>query len=71
MTLSFGFIDWSLIQSFILKGLAFSVQLTLIGLVVAVFRQQGQVPRVNESPWGVAGNPAGVHDGQFRRTAAG
>ena len=37
----------------------------------AVFGQQGHVPGVDESARRVAGNPAGVHDGQFRRTAAG
>ena len=33
MNLSFGFIDWNLIQSFILKGFIFSVQLTLVAMV--------------------------------------
>ena len=33
MNLSFAFIDWGLIQSFILKGFIFSVQLTLVAMV--------------------------------------
>ena len=33
MNLDFGFINWSVIQSFILKGFVFSVQLTLVAMV--------------------------------------
>src|SRR5689334_2606758 len=33
MNLSFAFIDWNIIQSFILKGFIFSVQLTLVAMV--------------------------------------
>ncbi len=33
MNLGFGFVDWNLISSFILKGLYFSVQLTLVAMV--------------------------------------
>jgi len=33
MNLSFAFIDWGLIQSFILKGFLFSLQLTLVAMV--------------------------------------
>ncbi len=33
MNLSFAFIDWNLISSFILKGLIFSVQLTLVAMI--------------------------------------
>ncbi|HEV2039725.1 MAG TPA: amino acid ABC transporter permease [Casimicrobiaceae bacterium] len=33
MNLSFAFIDWNLVSSFILKGLYFSVQLTLFAMV--------------------------------------
>jgi len=33
MNLGFGFIDWNLISSFILKGFYFSVQLTLVAMV--------------------------------------
>jgi len=32
-TLDFGFFNWALVQSFILKGLVFSVELTLIAMV--------------------------------------
>ena len=33
MNLSFAFVDWSLISSFIVKGFLFSVQLTLVAMV--------------------------------------
>jgi len=33
MNLDFGFFNWQIVQSFILKGLVFSVQLTLIAMV--------------------------------------
>ncbi|MCC6869533.1 MAG: amino acid ABC transporter permease [Burkholderiales bacterium] len=33
MNLSFAFFDWSLVQSFILKGFLFSIQLTLVAMV--------------------------------------
>ena len=33
MSLSFAFIDWNIIQSFILKGFLFSIQLTLVALI--------------------------------------
>jgi len=33
MNLDFGFFNWQIVQSFILKGLAFSVQLTLVAMV--------------------------------------
>ena len=33
MNLDFGFFNWQIVQSFILKGLAFSVQLTLIAMI--------------------------------------
>jgi glutamate/aspartate transport system permease protein len=33
MNLGFGFVDWNLISSFILKGFFFSVQLTLVAMV--------------------------------------
>jgi glutamate/aspartate transport system permease protein len=50
MNLSFAFIDWSLIQSFILKGAIFSVQLTLVamiggialGTIIALMRLSGK-----------------------------
>jgi len=49
MNLTFAFIDWSVIQSFILKGFLFSVQLTVvamiggiaIGTMVALMRLSG------------------------------
>jgi len=37
MNLSFGFIDWNLVQSFILKGFLFSVQLTVVAMVGGIF----------------------------------
>jgi glutamate/aspartate transport system permease protein len=33
MNLSFAFIDWNIIQAFILKGFIFSVQLTLVAMI--------------------------------------
>ena len=50
MNLSFGFIDWNLVQSFILKGFIFSVQLTLVamiggialGTIIALMRLSGK-----------------------------
>ena len=50
MNLSFAFIDWSVIQSFILKGFAFSIQLTVvamlggiaIGTLIALMRLSGR-----------------------------
>ena len=33
MNLDFGFFNWQIVQSFILKGMAFSVQLTLIAMI--------------------------------------
>jgi glutamate/aspartate transport system permease protein len=33
MNLDFGFLTWGVIQSFVLKGLAFSVQLTIVAMV--------------------------------------
>ena len=33
MNIDFGFFNWALVQSFILKGLIFSVQLTLIAMI--------------------------------------
>jgi glutamate/aspartate transport system permease protein len=33
MNLGFGFVDWNLVSSFILKGFFFSVQLTLVAMV--------------------------------------
>ena len=37
MNLDFAFLNWGVVSNFILKGLAFSVQLTLIALVGGVF----------------------------------
>jgi glutamate/aspartate transport system permease protein len=50
MNLSFAFIDWNIIQSFILKGFIFSVQLTVVamvggialGTVIALMRLSGK-----------------------------
>src|SRR6185295_9647224 len=50
MNLSFAFIDWTIIQSFILKGFIFSVQLTLVamvggialGTIIALMRLSGK-----------------------------
>jgi glutamate/aspartate transport system permease protein len=49
MTLSFTFLDWNVVQSFILKGFLFSIQLTIvamlggiaIGTMVALMRLSG------------------------------
>jgi glutamate/aspartate transport system permease protein len=50
MNLTFAFLDWSVIQSFILKGFIFSVQLTIvamiggiaIGTIIALMRLSGK-----------------------------
>jgi glutamate/aspartate transport system permease protein len=50
MNLTFAFLDWSVIQSFILKGFIFSVQLTVvamiggiaIGTIIALMRLSGK-----------------------------
>jgi len=50
MNLNFGFIDWNIIQSFILKGFLFSVQLTFVamiggialGTIIALMRLSGK-----------------------------
>lgn len=50
MTLDFSFVDWALIQSFVLKGFWFSIQLTLVatiggivlGTLLALMRLSGQ-----------------------------
>ena len=36
MTLDFSFLNWGVVSSFILKGLFFSIQLTLIAMVGGV-----------------------------------
>ena len=65
MNLDFGFFNWQIVQSFILKGLAFSVQLTLfamvggiaLGPVLALMRLSGK-------PWLV--NPAAAYVNTLR-----
>jgi glutamate/aspartate transport system permease protein len=50
MNLSFGFIDWNILQNFILKGFFFSVQLTFVamvggialGTIIALMRLSGK-----------------------------
>src|SRR4029450_8421361 len=50
MNLTFGFLDWNVIQSFILKGFLFSVQLTFVamiggialGTIIALMRLSGK-----------------------------
>ena len=52
LSLDFAFFDWGIIQSFILKGLVFSVELTLVamlggialGTVIALMR-------LSDKPW--------------------
>ena len=65
MRLDFGFFDWALVQSFILKGLIFSVELTIVamiggialGTILALMRLSGK-------PWLV--NPAAVYVNTLR-----
>jgi glutamate/aspartate transport system permease protein len=65
MRLDFAFFNWQLVQSFILKGLAFSVELTIIamlggialGTVLALMRLSGR-------PWFVT--PAAVYVNTLR-----
>jgi glutamate/aspartate transport system permease protein len=50
MNLSFAFVDWNIIQSFILKGFLFSIQLTVVamvggialGTIIALMRLSGK-----------------------------
>jgi glutamate/aspartate transport system permease protein len=52
MTLDFSFMNWGVIQSFVLKGLFFSVQLTLIAMIGGIFL--GTVlalMRLSGKPW--------------------
>jgi glutamate/aspartate transport system permease protein len=52
MRLDFSFIDWALIQSFVLKGFFFSVQLTLVAMVGGILL--GTVlalMRLSGKPW--------------------
>ncbi|MFZ9494881.1 MAG: amino acid ABC transporter permease, partial [Burkholderiaceae bacterium] len=50
MTLDFGFLTWGVISGFVLKGLLFSIQLTLVamiggialGTVIALMRLSGK-----------------------------
>jgi len=65
LNLDFGFFNWGLIQSFILKGLIFSVQLTVVamiggialGTILALMRLSGK-------PWLV--NPAAAYVNTLR-----
>ena len=65
MNLDFGFFNWGLIQSFILKGLIFSFQLTIVamiggialGTILALMRLSGK-------PWLV--NPAAAYVNTLR-----
>ena len=65
--LDYGFLNWGVISSFILKGLAFSVQLTLIamlggiaiGTLLALMRLSGK-------PWLVM--PAAAYVNTMRST---
>ena len=65
MRLDFGFFDWQLVQSFILKGLIFSVELTIVamiggialGTILALMRLSGR-------PWFV--NPAAAYVNTLR-----
>ena len=65
MRLDFGFFDWQLVQSFIIKGLIFSVELTLVamiggialGTVLALMRLSGK-------PW--LANPAAAYVNTLR-----
>ena len=65
MRLDFGFFDWQLVQSFIVKGLIFSVELTIVamiggialGTILALLRLSGR-------PWFV--NPAAAYVNTLR-----
>ena len=46
MNLDFAFLNWGVVSNFILKGLAFSVQLTIIALVVLLAVAVGVVESV-------------------------
>ncbi len=64
-TLDFSFLTWGVIQSFVLKGLIFSVQLTLIAMIGGI--ALGTVlalMRLSEKPWLVT--PAALYVNLFR-----
>ena len=52
MTLDFAFLDWNVVSSFILKGLVFSVQLTLIAMIGGiVLGTLLALMRLSGKPW--------------------
>ena len=52
MNLDFGFFNWDLVQSFILKGLIFSVQLTLVAMIGGiVLGTMLALMRLSGKPW--------------------
>jgi glutamate/aspartate transport system permease protein len=63
--LDFGFMDWALIQAFVLKGFIFSVQLTLIAMVGGIFLGTLlALMRLSSKPWLVA--PAAAYVNTMR-----
>src|SRR3954470_3490847 len=52
MNLDFSFIDWQLVQSFILKGFAFSLQLTVVAMIGGiVIGTLLALMRLSGKPW--------------------
>ena len=52
MTLDFGFLTWQVVSSFVLKGLAFSVQLTLVAMVGGILLGTLlALMRLSSRPW--------------------
>ena len=64
-TLDFSFLNWNVVSSFILKGLLFSVQLTLIAMVGGIILGTLlALMRLSEKPW--LAIPAAAYVNTFR-----
>ncbi|MGZ5131497.1 MAG: amino acid ABC transporter permease [Caldimonas sp.] len=65
MRLDFGFFDWQLVQSFILKGLIFSVELTIVAMIGGIaIGTILALMRLSNRPWLV--NPAAAYVNTLR-----
>ena len=65
MRLDFGFFNWQLVQSFILKGLIFSVELTIVAMIGGIaLGTLLALMRLSGKPWLV--NPAAAYVNTLR-----
>ena len=59
MNLDFSFLSWGIVQSFVLKGLWFSIQLTLIAMVGGIlWMNRPRKPVIASAPVPAAVSPA-------------